>query len=58
MICQGLVPEWPTWCCGLWDGLVDARVEAAADRDVTGGVAGLPALIPQLLLSPPLRSSV
>lgn len=48
----------PTRCGGLWDGLVDAGAEAAADGNVTGGVVGLPALVPQLLLSPPLCSSV
>lgn len=48
----------PTRCGGLRDGLVHAGAEAAADGDVAGGVVGLPALVPQLLLSPPLRSSV
>lgn len=48
----------PTRCGGLWDGLVHAGAEAAADGDVAGGVVGLPALVPQLLLSPPLCSSV
>lgn len=48
----------PTRCGGLWDGLVDAGAKAAADRNVTGGVVGLPALVPQLLLSPPLCSSI
>lgn len=48
----------PTRCSGLWDGLVDAGAKAAADGNVTGGVVGLPALVPQLLLSPPLRSSI
>lgn len=48
----------PTRCGGLWDGLVDAGAKAAADGNVTGGVVGLPALVPQLLLSPPLCSSI
>lgn len=48
----------PTRRGGLRDGLVDAGAKAAADGDVTGGVVGLSALVPQLLLSPPLRSSV
>lgn len=47
-----------TRCGGLWDGLVDAGAEAAADGNVTGGVVGLSALVPQLLLSPPLCSSI
>lgn len=47
-----------TRCGGLWDGLVDARAKAAADGDVAGGVVGLPALVPQLLLSPPLCSPI
>lgn len=53
-------PSWggPTRCSGLWDGLVDAGAKAAADGNVTGGVVGLAALVPQLLLSPPLCSSV
>lgn len=48
----------PTRCGGLRDGLVDAGAEAAADGNVTGGVIGLSTLVPQLLLSPPLCSSV
>lgn len=47
-----------TGCGGLWDGLVDAGAEAAANGNVTGGVVGLSALVPQLLLSPPLCSSI
>lgn len=47
-----------TRCGGLRHGLVDAGAETAADGDVTGGVAGLTTLVPQLLLPPPLRSSV
>lgn len=43
---------------GLWDCLVDACVETAADGNVTGGVAGLSSLVPQLLFPPPFRSSV
>lgn len=54
MLCCG----GPTRCSGLWDGLVDAGAKAAADGNVTGGVVGLPALVPQLLLSPPLCSSI
>lgn len=53
-----MVGVYPTWRCGLRDGLVDAGVEAAADGDVVGGGAGLPPLVPQLLLTPPLRSPV
>lgn len=48
----------PTRCGGLRDGLVDAGAEAAADGDVAGRVVGLPTLVPQLLLPPPLCSSV
>lgn len=47
-----------TRCGGLRHGLVDAGAEAATDGDVTGGVAGLTTLVPQLLLPSPLRSSV
>lgn len=47
-----------TWCGGLRHGLVDAGAEAAANGDVTGGIAGLTTLVPELLLPPPLRSSV
>lgn len=47
----------PTRGGGLGDGLVHAGTEAAADGDVAGGV-GLAPLVPQLLLSPPLGSSV
>lgn len=48
----------PTRRGGLWDGLVDAGAEAAADGNVAGGVVGLPTLVPQFLLSPPLCSSI
>lgn len=43
---------------GLWHCLVDARVETATDGNVTGGIAGLSSLVPQLLFPPPFRSSV
>lgn len=43
---------------GLWDCLVDACVETAANGNVTGGVAGLSSLVPQFLFPPPFRSSV
>ena len=56
--CFGEAGAGPTWRGGLRDGLVDAGAEAAADRDVTGGVVGLATLIPELLLSPPLCSPV
>lgn len=47
-----------TRSAGLWDGLVDAGVEAAADGNVAGGVAGLSSLVPQFLFSSPFGSSV
>lgn len=43
---------------GLWQRLVEAAAEAAADGDVVGRVGALTALISQLLLPPPLCSSV
>lgn len=47
-----------TRSAGLWDALIDAGVEAAADGNVAGGVAGLSSLVPQFLFSPPFGSSV
>lgn len=47
-----------TWCSRLLERLVNVGAEAAADGDVVGGAGRLPTLVPQLFLSPPLRSSV
>ena len=47
-----------TGCAGLRDLLINAGAEAAADWNVAGVAAGLPALIPQLFFSSPFSSSV
>lgn len=43
---------------GLWDGLVDAGAETAADGNMTRCVAGLSSLIPQLFFSSPFGPSI
>lgn len=43
---------------GLWNWLIDTGAEAAADRNVTRGVAGLSSLVSQFFFSSPFGPSI